>query len=64
MTYECKGCEKRYVGCHSECEAYKAYKEYLAEMQAKELAGRMTIYWTPQRIKAYKKKQAYLRGKR
>lgn len=22
----CKGCEKRHVGCHSECEAYKAYR--------------------------------------
>lgn len=22
----CQGCEKRQVGCHSQCEAYKAYK--------------------------------------
>lgn len=24
----CKGCEKRHVGCHSECEDYKKFKEH------------------------------------
>lgn len=24
--YSCKGCEKRYVGCHSECPDYLAQK--------------------------------------
>jgi hypothetical protein len=26
----CKGCQERYVGCHSECEKYKEYKRQLA----------------------------------
>ena len=25
MKCKCKGCTDRYVGCHSECEDYKAY---------------------------------------
>lgn len=25
--YSCKGCEKRYPGCHGKCEAYIAEKE-------------------------------------
>lgn len=23
----CKGCEKRYIGCHDKCEAYLEFKE-------------------------------------
>jgi len=26
-TVSCKGCQKRHLGCHSDCEDYKAYKE-------------------------------------
>lgn len=26
---ECKDCERRYVGCHSQCEDYKQYREQL-----------------------------------
>ena len=26
---DCKACDKRYLGCHSECEAYKEYKQRL-----------------------------------
>lgn len=25
--HNCKGCESRYVGCHSECPSYLAYAE-------------------------------------
>ena len=35
----CNGCKKRYVGCHSECLAYKDYKQKLAvqnELREKE----------------------------
>lgn len=28
----CKGCEKRYAGCHSECERYAEYSRERAEM--------------------------------
>lgn len=26
MTAPCKDCPTRYVGCHSECKAYQAYR--------------------------------------
>ena len=29
--HSCKGCEKRHVGCHSECESYIKYSESLKE---------------------------------
>lgn len=29
LKHSCKGCEKRHVGCHSECEAYQKYRESL-----------------------------------
>lgn len=25
----CKGCEKRFLGCHSVCEDYKTFREYM-----------------------------------
>lgn len=28
---ECKGCTKRYVGCHSECEDYLKFRRELDE---------------------------------
>lgn len=27
----CLGCTERYVGCHSECDKYRAYKEEMTE---------------------------------
>ena len=27
MASGCKGCEERHLGCHAECENYKAWKE-------------------------------------
>lgn len=34
MICKCKECTERYVGCHSSCEHYKKYREYLAEKKA------------------------------
>lgn len=31
----CKNCNKRYIGCHSECEDYQNYKDELEDMKAK-----------------------------
>lgn len=31
----CKNCDKRYIGCHSECEDYQNYKNELEDMKAK-----------------------------
>lgn len=35
------GCEKRYVGCHSECETYLKWKEEHDRLKAIESAERM-----------------------
>ena len=39
LIVPCKGCEKREVGCHAVCEAYKTYRkakdEFNAELKAK-----------------------------
>lgn len=31
MYCACKGCEKRHVGCHSECPDYQEYQKSLEE---------------------------------
>ena len=39
MIYSCKGCEKRYLGCHSECEEYltqKAAHDAMREAERKQ----------------------------
>lgn len=38
----CRGCEKRYLGCHSMCEEYKAFKETVKT--AKKKKAKETIY--------------------
>ena len=30
---QCLGCTDRYVGCHSDCEKYKAYKEEMTKFE-------------------------------
>ena len=35
MFKACKDCEKRYVGCHGECETYKAEKAKNEELREK-----------------------------
>lgn len=41
MDNKCKGCTKREVGCHANCEDYKAYKEKLSEDYKKEYKERL-----------------------
>lgn len=31
----CKGCEKRHVGCHSECGSYKEFRAEVDDISAK-----------------------------
>lgn len=31
----CKDCQKRYVGCHSECEEYQAFRKDYEEQKEK-----------------------------
>ena len=55
---ECYNCEHRQIGCHDNCEAYKAFKQYRADLKEKERAERSTIWWTPQKQnKIYKSKR-------
>lgn len=35
MIAPCKDCRERHLGCHSECEKYKAYRETLDSKNAK-----------------------------
>lgn len=35
MECPCKGCEDRFVGCHSGCEAYKNWKKDLKGIRKK-----------------------------
>lgn len=34
MKSQCKGCTKRYVGCHDHCEHYKAFCSWVHEIKA------------------------------
>lgn len=36
---DCKGCESRYVGCHSNCESYKRFKDEKAKEYQKRRGG-------------------------
>lgn len=33
MENKCRGCKKRFVGCHAQCEDYKMWKEWDIEQQ-------------------------------
>lgn len=35
-NFSCKGCDKRYPGCHSQCETYKREKLAYDALKAKE----------------------------
>lgn len=37
MSISCKGCTKRYVGCHSSCEIYAEYHEERQRIAKKRL---------------------------
>lgn len=58
-TFEkCKACEKRYPGCHGECEAYKADraewdKRKAAVSEARMKQGDLTAYYKD----SYRKKR-------
>lgn len=38
MVAPCKGCQERIVGCHSNCEKYKQWQMWHAEMKTKAAA--------------------------
>lgn len=44
MKNGCKGCEKRYPGCHDRCETYIAWKEDLLKRKQKERDEKYVCY--------------------
>ena len=62
MNIECKGCTVRTPGCHDRCEAYKAFKQFQADLKKKQMAERMTTMYTPTAFKKmHEYKQRYRR---
>ena len=41
MSESCKNCPDRYLGCHSNCDKYKQFKEEIAEIKRKQQKGRI-----------------------
>ena len=56
MESKCKNCQNRYVGCHDNCEDYKAYKQYLEEKKEKERIARLQDRYTTPYYKQVKKR--------
>ena len=55
----CKGCEKRYVGCHDNCEEYREFRRKLDEQKEVERQARLqTLRSNAQqkRIERYQKR--------
>lgn len=62
MDVPCADCQKRYVGCHSDCETYKAWKsEQLSDAEAKRKAKETQSMLNSYTAKAARK---YMRKKR
>lgn len=54
---QCKNCEKRYVGCHSECEDYKSWKSEHDELIKKASINKEIYQWLGQRSMAREKQK-------
>ena len=56
MNAPCKDCEKRYLGCHSNCEEYQAFDKYNKARYEANLKERESYRYTRDaRIKSIKK---------
>lgn len=60
---KCYGCQKRKLGCHSKCEDYKKYKEYLEKIRAKERLGIIYREYQCERKEKFLRNHKNLRGK-
>ncbi len=43
MKVPCKDCDKRYVGCHSECESYTEYRRWKDSQRTAEVIAEKSI---------------------
>jgi len=50
MSTCCRGCEKRYLGCHDHCEDYKAFKAEIEERKRREKEFRSPINYKIDRV--------------
>jgi hypothetical protein len=60
MSYTCKGCEERHVGCHATCEKYlaaKAERDAMNESLRKENQTYWDVMFTLLRKKPRKRKR-------
>ena len=60
---KCYKCERRKLGCHSICEDYKKYKEYLEKIRAKERLGIIYREYQCENHERFLKKHKNYRGK-
>ena len=60
---KCYKCEGRKLGCHSTCEDYKKYKEYLEKIRAKERLGIIYREYQCENHERFLKKHKNYRGK-
>lgn len=59
----CKNCEKRYVGCHSKCEAYIAFDAQCKKFrEERALKGAEISFFTEQAQKQARRSGKYLRN--
>lgn len=52
----CKECEKRYLGCHANCEEYQAWRSERIEMYEKISKEKEKQEWTYKAVRASWKK--------
>ena len=58
----CKDCEKRYVGCHSECEQYKEFRVARDEFKKEKEQRNIMTYYVEGRITQLSKKYHHRGG--
>lgn len=58
MHAPCYGCKRRRVGCHADCEEYKAYNAEREAIRARRTQDRIINGVTNQTMKRYKDRRA------
>lgn len=61
MQKNCKGCEKRFLGCHDTCEIYLANKELIAKQREQEKEDKDYRYMFISSFRSQIKKGKYLK---
>ena len=56
-TAPCKGCEKRELGCHGKCEAYKEFRKKYDEIIALKRSKEDSENWFAKRAEKFMRKR-------